>query len=184
MIAWMHIGNAFSNMCVCDEMMHTPSCTTTDPAAEHFKYPVSIDVRDLISLDDAVEELGLGPNGYAMFVHCVMTCRRTHETSYTWNILLLHSGLLYCMEYLEDNLEEWLGEELEVCCSEVVVKCVCANTLHHHHAHLSTPQAYGEDDYLIFDCPGQIELYSHLSVFQTFVKYLMRNGWYVDDVQQ
>ncbi len=23
-------------------------------------------------------------------------------------------GLLYCMEYLEDNLEEWLGDELEV----------------------------------------------------------------------
>lgn len=25
-----------------------------------------------------------------------------------------HRGLVYCMEYLEDNLEEWLGEELEV----------------------------------------------------------------------
>lgn len=24
------------------------------------------------------------------------------------------SGLLYCMEYLEDNLHDWLGEELEV----------------------------------------------------------------------
>ena len=23
-------------------------------------------------------------------------------------------GLLYCMEYLEDNLDDWLGEELEV----------------------------------------------------------------------
>lgn len=33
------------------------------------------------------------------------------------------------MEYLEDNLEDWLGEELE---------------------------AYGDDDYLVFDCPGQV----------------------------
>lgn len=24
-------------------------------------------------------------------------------------------GLLYCMEFLEDNLDDWLGEELEVC---------------------------------------------------------------------
>lgn len=37
--------------------------TITDPAAEHFKYPVSIDIRNLISLDDVVEELALGPNG-------------------------------------------------------------------------------------------------------------------------
>lgn len=34
------------------------------------------------------------------------------------------------------------------------------------------PQGYGEEDYLIFDCPGQIELYNHLSVFKTFVEYL------------
>jgi len=71
-----------------------------------------------------MEELSLGPNG----------------------------GLLYCMEYLEDNLHEWLGEQL---------------------------QSYGEDDYLIFDCPGQIELYSHLSMFRTFVDYLKRDGWSV-----
>jgi GTPase SAR1 family protein len=61
------------------------------------------------------------------------------------------------MEYLEDNLEEWLGGELE---------------------------AYGDDDYLIFDCPGQIELYSHLSVFRTFVEYLKRDGWQICVVSQ
>jgi GPN-loop GTPase len=61
-------------------------------------------------------------------------------------------GLLYCMDYLEDNLEEWLGEELA---------------------------AFGEDDYLLFDCPGQIELYSHLTVFRTFVSYLRREGWQI-----
>jgi hypothetical protein len=42
-----------------------------DPAAEHFSYPVSTDIRELISLDDVMEELGMGPNG----------------------------GLIYCMEY-------------------------------------------------------------------------------------
>lgn len=40
-------------------------------------------------------------------------------------------------------------------------------------------QAYGDDDYLLFDCPGQIELYSHLTVFRTFVEYLRRDGWQV-----
>jgi hypothetical protein len=32
------------------------------------------------------------------------------------------------MEYMEDHLEEWLGEALE---------------------------GYGEEDYLVFDCPGE-----------------------------
>ncbi|KAF5826743.1 GPN-loop GTPase [Dunaliella salina] len=40
-------------------------------------------------------------------------------------------------------------------------------------------QNYGEDDYLVFDCPGQIELYNHLSVFKTFVDYLKQDGWSV-----
>jgi GPN-loop GTPase len=35
-----------------------------DPAAERFNYPVSFDIRDLITLQDVMEELELGPNGY------------------------------------------------------------------------------------------------------------------------
>ena len=93
-----------------------------DPAAEQFHYPVSFDVRDLVTLDDVMAELELGPNG----------------------------GLLACMEYLEENLDEWLGEEL---------------------------QSYTDDDYLIFDCPGQIELYSHLNMFKAFVDFLKNDGW-------
>ena len=34
------------------------------------------------------------------------------------------------------------------------------------------PQGYGEEDYLIFDCPGQIELYSHVSAFKSLVDWL------------
>jgi GTPase SAR1 family protein len=40
-------------------------------------------------------------------------------------------------------------------------------------------QAYGEEDYIIFDCPGQIELYSHVSVFRSFVDFLRRDAWSV-----
>ena len=50
-----------------------------DPAAEHFRYPVAADIRDLISLEDVMSEMKLGPNG----------------------------GLIYCMEYLIDNID-WL----------------------------------------------------------------------------
>jgi len=34
-----------------------------DPAAEHFDYAPSIDIRDLISLEEVMEDLELGPNG-------------------------------------------------------------------------------------------------------------------------
>ena len=54
-----------------------------DPAAENFKYVWDIDVRDLISLEDVMEELDYGPNG----------------------------GLIYWMEYLLENLD-WLHSEL------------------------------------------------------------------------
>lgn len=56
------------------------------------------------------------------------------------------------MEYLEESLDEWLGDELE---------------------------AFGEDDYVVFDCPGQIELYTNTSVFRSFIRFLQSAGWQV-----
>lgn len=40
-----------------------------DPAAEHFDYQPLVDIRDLITVDDAMdaEELKLGPNGGLVF---------------------------------------------------------------------------------------------------------------------
>ncbi|KAI0751336.1 GPN-loop GTPase [Daedaleopsis nitida] len=92
-----------------------------DPAAnaDAFEYEPSIDIRDLITLEDVMGELGYGPNG----------------------------GLVYCFEYLLENMD-WLDEELG---------------------------GY-EDDYLIFDCPGQIELYTHHPFLPTLVRHLQRLG--------
>merc|ERR1712224_752122 len=50
----------------------------------------------------------------------------------------------YAVDYMVDNLD-WLEEQLE---------------------------AYGDDDYLLFDCPGQIELYSHLNCMRDIVDAL------------
>ncbi|XP_068637112.1 uncharacterized protein [Aristolochia californica] len=108
----------------CETMRRTVHIVNLDPAAEHFDYPVAMDIRELISLDDVMEEIGLGPNG----------------------------GLLYCMEHLEDNLDDWLADELE---------------------------NYLDDDYLVFDCPGQIELFSHVPVLKNFVEHLKRKNFNV-----
>lgn len=54
-----------------------------DPANEELPYSCEVDLRDLITLDDVMEALQLGPNG----------------------------GLLYCMEYLYVN-RQWLAKRL------------------------------------------------------------------------
>lgn len=92
-----------------------------DPAAEHFRYQVSLDIRDLISVDDVMDELQLGPNG----------------------------SLVYCMEYLLENMD-WLQDNLE---------------------------EYDEDEYLIIDCPGQIELYTHIPVMNKIIDQLRTWGY-------
>ena len=55
-----------------------------DPAAETFSYEPDLDIRELITLEDVMEELGLGPNG----------------------------GLIYCFEFLLQNLD-FLSEALD-----------------------------------------------------------------------
>lgn len=55
-----------------------------DPANENIPYPCAIDISSLITLQDVMNEHGLGPNG----------------------------GMLYCMEYLEANYD-WLEDRLK-----------------------------------------------------------------------
>lgn len=75
-----------------------------DPANDLMSYKPDIDIRDLISLEEVMDQYKLGPNG----------------------------ALLYCMEYLEKNIE-WLCDQLK--------------------GDSSTN--------FLFDLPGQVELYCH-----------------------
>ncbi|KAJ8027243.1 GPN-loop GTPase 2 [Holothuria leucospilota] len=89
-----------------------------DPANDFLPYEAAVNISDLVTLDDVMENLQLGPNG----------------------------GLIYCMEYLEKNLD-WLKGQLE---------------------------KY-KDCYLLFDCPGQVELYTHHdSVKRIFAEMMMK----------
>ncbi|CAE7566776.1 gpn3 [Symbiodinium microadriaticum] len=60
-----------------------------------------------------------------------------------------NGGLVYCMEYLMQN-SDWLKDELD---------------------------AVGEDEYIILDCPGQIELYSHLPIMHNLVHNMTMWGF-------
>ncbi|XP_078733518.1 GPN-loop GTPase 2 [Lampetra fluviatilis] len=75
-----------------------------DPANDSLPYSCAVDISELVTLSDVMDTLKLGPNG----------------------------SLIYCMEYLEANVD-WL------------------------HAKLQALSGH----YLLFDCPGQVELYSH-----------------------
>ncbi|KAI1740759.1 GPN-loop GTPase 3 like protein [Xylaria scruposa] len=91
-----------------------------DPAAETFEHSPDLDIRDLISLEDVMEEMGLGPNG----------------------------GLIYCFEFLMENLD-FLTDALDPLTEEYLI---------------------------IFDMPGQIELYTHVPILPALVRFLTRTG--------
>jgi GTPase SAR1 family protein len=98
------------------------SVVNLDPANDRTTYPCAIDVRNLIKLEEIMEEDDLGPNG----------------------------GVLYALEELENNME-WLEQGL----SEL-----------------------GED-YVLFDCPGQVELYTHHSSLRNIFFRLQKLGYRV-----
>ena len=58
-----------------------------------------------------------------------------------------NGGLVFCMEFLLENME-WLEEQI------------------------GGQDEAASDDYFIFDCPGQIELYTHMKVMRRFVDIL------------
>ncbi|GAM83511.1 hypothetical protein ANO11243_014990 [Dothideomycetidae sp. 11243] len=91
-----------------------------DPAAEDFVYQPDLDIKDLISLEDVMEELHLGPNG----------------------------GLIYCFEFLLENLD-FITDELENVTEEYLI---------------------------IIDMPGQIELYTHVPILPSLVRTLTRGS--------
>lgn len=101
----------------CEACKRTVHCVNLDPAAEVFRYPVSVDVRNLITLDEVMQELKYGPNG----------------------------GLLYCMQYIQQNLD-WLEEQI----------------------------GDYDEDYLIIDCPGQIELYTSSNCLRLIIEEIIR----------
>ena len=50
-----------------------------DPAAEQFDYPVAFDVRELVTLDDVMDEMDLGPNGCAPWFWPLTEARVVHR---------------------------------------------------------------------------------------------------------
>ncbi|THZ88668.1 putative ATP binding protein [Aureobasidium pullulans] len=91
-----------------------------DPANDKTSYPCALDIRDLVSLEEVMEQEELGPNG----------------------------GVMYALEELQENFE-WLDEGLK---------------------ELS-------DSYILFDCPGQVELFTHHNTMPNLFHRLEKIGF-------
>ncbi|KAG9290831.1 hypothetical protein G9A89_010980 [Geosiphon pyriformis] len=91
------------------------SVVNLDPANDFLPYNCSVNIADLITLEDVMREFDLGPNG----------------------------GIMYCMEFLEKNLD-WLENKLK---------------------------SLG-DDYVLFDFPGQVELFTHHNSVKNIIERL------------
>lgn len=105
-----------------------------DPAAPIPPYPSSLSITSLISLSDAMSAHSLGPNG----------------------------AMLYCLEYLEANVD-WLETELERVLTEG-----------------GFVGAKREEAFVIFDTPGQVELSTdHGSLKRIVERLAKKGGWRV-----
>ncbi|XP_053695746.1 GPN-loop GTPase 2 [Sabethes cyaneus] len=93
-----------------------------DPANDNMEYDSCIDIMQLITVQDVMEQFSLGPNG----------------------------ALIYCMEFLEANFG-WLLEQLKA----------------------------SPDRYFIFDCPGQVELYTHHTAVRNIFAQLEQLGYHL-----
>ncbi|KAI4276122.1 MAG: hypothetical protein LQ337_002703 [Flavoplaca oasis] len=84
----------FCNALIQHLRLNKRSCfyVNLDPAAEDFSYEPDLDIKDLISLEDVMEEMGLGPNG----------------------------GLIFCFEHLLQNLD-FLTNALEPLSEEYLI---------------------------------------------------------------
>ncbi|KAG7196810.1 hypothetical protein KM043_016923 [Ampulex compressa] len=89
-----------------------------DPANENMKYKPLIDISELIKHEEVMALCGLGPNG----------------------------ALVYCIEFLEANVNWLISKILNL-----------------------------KDHYLIIDCPGQVELYTHHKSITTIAEKLSEN---------
>ena len=68
---------------LCQHQRRRLAIVNLDPANDNLPYTAAVDISDLVHLEEVMRELQLGPNG----------------------------GLVYCIDYLEKNMD-WLKERL------------------------------------------------------------------------
>lgn len=133
-----------------------------DPANDCLQYKPAIDVFELINVDKVMDEAKYGPNG----------------------------AIIYCMETLSKNVG-WLFDKIVMLMEEERKQYIEARK-QLKKAEKDSGKSGGnssgvnENDvracrpYLLFDCPGQLELYVHNKAMRDIIKNLTRRNKYFD----
>ena len=80
-----------------------------DPAAEKFDYTPSVDIRDLIGLEDVMDELDYGPNGGLIYCfEYVQLLRDNFARELTFGHRYLLSNLDWLHEAMGDYEDDYL----------------------------------------------------------------------------
>lgn len=95
-----------------------------DPANDRLPYDCTLDIRDVITLEEIMSDEQLGPNG----------------------------GLMHCLEIFEESIDFFLDKIRE----------------------LIKLSLDGQSTYVIFDCPGQTELFTNSPVFKSILEKLVK----------
>lgn len=117
-----------------------------DPANDCLKYKPAIDIMDLITVQRVMEEGKCGPNGATL--HCIDLINE----NYGW----LYDRLVTLIEDEKKKEDESAKKTADVSCGEGV-------------------DEVKRRPYLLFDCPGQVEIYTHHTAMRDIIKKLTSN---------
>ena len=131
------------------------SVVNLDPANDHTSYPCALDVRDLVTLEEIMEEDTLGPNG------AVLYALEEVENNVEWLTEGLRGlGGIFLSDYILER-EEFGGLGIEIWTCRLRNDWISA------------------DDYVLFDCPGQVELFTHHFALRNIFFQIQKLGYRV-----
>lgn len=124
-----------------------------DPANDVLPYKPSIDITEFANVQSVMEQEKIGPNG------AMIKCIEVMEKNFGW----LYDKIVELIQDEEQKFQEYKKQKQEMLKEE--------NTLD-----AKQKEEIGREKnykpYLIFDCPGQSELYTHLTVMRDIIRKL------------
>lgn len=148
-------GSGKSTYCqyVCDNLRRSGrdvKIINLDPANDCLKYKPAINIMDLITVDQVMDQGKCGPNG--AMIHCIETL----NDNYGW----LYDQLVTLIEDTIKKRDESAKKESAAPGDEEHGKGV---------------DKIRSQPYLLIDCPGQSELYTHHKAMRDIIKKLTSN---------
>ena len=132
------------------------SVVNLDPANEKTSYPCALDVRGLVTLEEMMGarkkiQHGVGDANAEGGQESQDGMADNEGVDMDDGLLGPNGGILFALEELEENFE-WLEERLK---------------------------KLGKDEYILFDCPGQVELFTHHDSLRRIFRRLEKMGYRV-----